>query len=82
MAVVISHFVKPPRMAATLLIAEHGAATAHKQALRELRNARRARSQIRFTFWATVIAEIDAHCAMGFATVRREPSGLTERTGR
>ena len=58
-AVVISHLVKPPTRAATLLIAEHGAATAHKRALRELRN-----------FWATVIAEIDAHCAMGFATVR------------
>ena len=63
-AVVISHLVKPPTRAATLLLAEHGAATAHKRALRELREARRARSRIRFTFWATVIAEIDAYCAM------------------
>ncbi len=69
-AVIISHPVKQPTRAATLLIAEHGAATAHKRALRELRNARRARSRIRFTFWATVIAEIDAHRDSGFATVR------------
>jgi len=61
-AVVISHLVKPPGRAATLLIAEHGAAAAYKRAMRELRNARRARSRIRFTFWATVIAEMDADC--------------------
>ena len=61
-AVVISHYVKPPSKAANLLIAKHGAADARKHALQELRNARRARSRIRFAFWVTVVAEIDAHC--------------------
>jgi hypothetical protein len=56
----ISHYVKPPSKAALLLIAKHGAAKARKHALRELRNARRARSRMRFTLWATVVAEIDA----------------------
>jgi hypothetical protein len=73
-AIVISHFVTPPGRAATLLIAEHGAAAAHKRALRELRDARRARSRTRFAFWATVIAEIDAHCDTGFATPRSDYS--------
>jgi hypothetical protein len=59
--VVISHYVKPPSRAAFLLIAKHGTADARKHALRELRNARRARSRMRFTFWATVIAEIDPY---------------------
>jgi len=58
----ISQYVTPPRKAALLLIAKHGVADARKHALRELRNARRARSRIRFTFWTAVIAEIDAHC--------------------
>jgi hypothetical protein len=69
---VISHYVKPPSKAARLLIAKHGAAAARKHALQELRNARRARSRIRFTFWATVIAEIDAHCPTGLVTRRSE----------
>ncbi len=68
-AVVISHYVKPPSKAALLLIAKHGAEIARKHALRELRNARRARSRIRFNFWATVIAEIDAHCRTGLSRV-------------
>jgi hypothetical protein len=62
-AVVISHYVKPPSKAARLLIAKHGAAVARKHALQELHNARRARSRLRFTFWATVIAEIDVHAS-------------------
>jgi len=52
------------------LIAKHGAAAvARKHALQELRNARRARSRIRFTFWATVIAEIDADWPTGLSRV-------------
>ena len=39
-AVVISHSVTPPGRAATLLIAKHGEAIAHRQALRELALAR------------------------------------------
>ena len=64
-AVDISHYVKPPSKAARLLIAKHGAADARKHALQELHNARRARSRIRFTFWTTVILEIDAHRSTG-----------------
>jgi hypothetical protein len=56
---VISHHVKPPGRAAALLIERCGGDSAHKHALRELRNARRARSRIRFAFWAAVAAEID-----------------------
>ena len=73
-AVVISHVATPPGRAATLLIAKHGAAIAHRQALRELRNARRARSRTRFAFWANVVAEIDAHGDTGFATPRSDYS--------
>jgi hypothetical protein len=61
-AVDISHYVKPPSKAARLLIAMRGVADARKHALQELRNARRARSRIRFAFWTIVIVEIDAHC--------------------
>ncbi len=64
-AVDISHYVKPPSKAARLLIAKHGVADARKHALQELHNARRARSRIRFTFWTTVILEIDAHRSTG-----------------
>src|SRR5271166_4647379 len=70
--VLISHYVKPPSKAARLLTAKHGAAVARKHALRELRNARRARSRIRFTFWAAVIAEIDAYWPAGLVTRRSE----------
>ena len=65
----ISHYVKPPSKAARLLIAKHGVADARKHALQELRNGRRARSRIRFTFWTTVIVEIDAHCSTGQSRV-------------
>jgi hypothetical protein len=68
-AVVISHHVKPPSKAALLLIAKHGAVDARKHALQELRNARRARSRMRFTFWTTVIVEIDAHCPPALSRV-------------
>jgi hypothetical protein len=68
----ISHYVKPPSKAARLLIAKHGVADARKHALQELRNGRRARSRIRFTFWTTVIVEIDAHCSTGPVTRRSE----------
>jgi len=68
-AVLISHYVKQPSKAARLLTAKHGAAVARKYALQELRNARRARSRIRFTFWATVIAEIDADWPTGLSRV-------------
>src|SRR5271167_1329796 len=68
-AVAISHYVKPPSKAALLLIAKHGAADARKHALQERGSARRARSRLRFTFWATVIAEIDAHYDTGFVTL-------------
>ena len=61
----ISRYVKPPSKAARLLIAKHGVADARKHALQELRNGRRARSRIRFTFWATVIAEVGAPCRTG-----------------
>jgi hypothetical protein len=74
-AVAISHYVKPPSKAARLLTAKHGAAVARKHALQELRNARRARSRIRFTFWATVIAEIDAHATPASSLVG--PKGRT-----
>jgi hypothetical protein len=71
-AVVISHYLKPPRKAALLLTAKHGADDARKHALRELRNARRARSRMRFTFWTAVVAEIDAHWPAGFVTQQSE----------
>jgi hypothetical protein len=61
-AVAISHYVKPPSKAVLHLIAKHGADDARKHALRELRNARRARSRMRFTFRTAVVAEINAHC--------------------
>ena len=64
-AVDISHYVKPPSKAARLLIAKRGVADARKLALQGLRNARRARSRIRYTFWTTVIVEIDAHRSTG-----------------
>ena len=75
-AVDISHYVKPPCKAARLLIAKRGAAVARKCALQELRNARRARSRIRFTFWATVVAEIDAHCGTAASLGVRGQSGI------
>ena len=68
-AVVISHVATPPGQAATFLIAKRGAAIAHRQALRELRAARRARSRTRFAFWANVVAEIGAHYDTGFVTL-------------
>ena len=40
------------------LIAKHGANDARKHAFRELRNARRARSRMRFTLWTAIVAEI------------------------
>ena len=43
---------------AAILIAEHGNATALRQAQREQHNARRARSRKRFAFWVTVAAKI------------------------
>ena len=72
--VVISPVATPPGRAATLLIARHGAADAHREAARELREARRARSRTRFAFWATVISEIDAHRDPGFAAPRPDDS--------
>jgi hypothetical protein len=54
------------------LIAKHGANDARKHAFRELRNARRARSRMRFTFWAAVVAEIDTHCPTGLSRVGLE----------
>jgi hypothetical protein len=68
--VVISPGATPPHRAATLLIARHGAAAAHQQASRELRETRRARSRKRFAFWATVVAEIDAQYETGLAAPR------------
>jgi hypothetical protein len=56
-----THLVKPPGRAATLLIEKHGVTPAHIRAMRELREARRARSRKRFAYWSAVIAEIDAN---------------------
>ncbi len=72
--VVISPVATPPDRAATILIARHGAAEAHKQASRELRQARRAHSRRRFAFWATVITEVDAHECAGLATLLSDNS--------
>jgi len=77
-AVLISHYVKPPSRAARLLTAKHGAAVARKRALQELRNARRARSRIRFTFWAAVIAEIDPTCGVLGGVGGSDVTRLTE----
>jgi hypothetical protein len=46
--------------AVSILISEHGDDRAHRVALREQQNARRARSRKRFEFWITVASEIDA----------------------
>ncbi len=57
---VISHRVKPPSRAASILIERHGDDAARKLAFRGLYEARRLRSRIRFSFWTAVAAEIDA----------------------
>jgi hypothetical protein len=57
---VISHRVKPPSRAASILIERHRDDAARKLAFRGLYEARRLRSRIRFSFWTAVAAEIDA----------------------
>jgi hypothetical protein len=44
---------------AALLVAEHGDAKAHRQALLGQQAARRGRSRKRFEFWAAVASEIE-----------------------
>jgi hypothetical protein len=44
--------------AAAILVATHGSVKAHRQALLEQQNARRARSRKRFSFWLGVESEI------------------------
>jgi hypothetical protein len=65
-AIAMSHLVKTPTRASTLLVAEHCAQAGTARA------AQRASRAFTYTIhlWVTVIAEIDAHCAMNFATVR------------
>jgi hypothetical protein len=44
--------------AAAILVATHGSVKAHRQALLEQQNARRARSRKRFSFWLGVESEV------------------------
>ena len=50
-------------VAIEFLRAQHGEANARKIALKELRNARRARSRRRFDFWSEVATQIERGCA-------------------
>jgi hypothetical protein len=54
---IISNFISPAK-AAGLLSSKHGALSAQKLAMSELRKARRARSRRRFNFWATVATHL------------------------
>jgi hypothetical protein len=58
----VSHFMKAT-VAIEFLRTQHGEANARKIALKELRNARRARSRRRFDFWSEVAAQIEHGCA-------------------
>jgi len=55
----ITHRGRPPERAASLMVGEIGSAAALVLASRELRSARRARSRLRFQFWAKVRDKID-----------------------
>jgi hypothetical protein len=55
----ISHRGRPPERAALLLVGELGPAGAFVVASRELHGARKARSRLRFRFWAEVRDSID-----------------------
>jgi hypothetical protein len=53
----ISHFMNPPAAVARLC-ARYGEPDAHKIALKQQREAKRARSKKRFAFWAEVASQI------------------------
>ncbi len=60
-AMKISHRGRSPERAASLLVGELGRACALVVAGRELFGARKARSRLRFQFWAEVRDRLDRH---------------------